>query len=484
MIVVRRVTARRSGILLVAAVAAAVVAVGCKEGTGPYAAINPYGFPPDFLPPAGVRVGTERLDGRIYKFHTNFRLFPPPPDIQPQFVFRDSVLALAGAGLPGADRQLLLRPDLSDTTLARVYATPDLFGFERSSQVPVSGQFVAGRTTTSAAEFYPVHVGNRWEINHNALEWTYVDSIIGAPAVTPPTANVLGVPAVRQFQRARARADRRSVRTPSGEQPAFTPAIFDSDIDLSVVGGSGPGAGIYFHAWRLIAERVVPVRPLPMNFPDRQRNPRFLWLSIANTFDPSSLVPVTVDQCLDALPAHLDFFPLKVCDDELREGTVYRTWTYLKVDDAVLRQRLNTERMVDLPPGGRCGIDFVVGRDTLRMFPTRSYNLLCRFDVAVERIVDQVTILQGETVLGRYPRTAAPNSLVKFRITMYVNLGTSDTPVQLIDLWLQRGIGPVIRNMGVFVDRRSQGRLRAAVVNGVVYPPDASNPAFEYSDGN
>ena len=170
---------------------------------------------------------------------------------------------------------------------------------------------------------------------------------------------------------------------------------------------------------------------------------------------------------------------MKLTDDEIVEGTTYTTWTYLTVDTEIVRQRLNSE--AELPRGGRCGFDIVVADDTLRMFPTRTFRMLLRFDVRVDRISNQVTLVQSGNVIGRYPKTPAPASVVKFRITMSVNQGAGDLPVQLIDLWLQRGIGPVVREIGVFPAQRARARLRSAFVNGVSYP-QGNTPAFDYFD--
>jgi len=436
----------------------------CEEGRAPYPVIDPDGTPSDFLPEDGVTPSTIRTDGLIYRFdRTRFRVFAPLPGTDPRFVRRDSVLALNAAGVPGAPQSLLLRPDLSDPTLAAVYADPRLFGFEAAP--PASVGFVAGRRTSSAADFYPIQPGNRWDMNHNGREWTAVDSVLG-PTPPPPTA--AGMPVTRVVLTSRARPDLRN---------AFQPAVFDQFADFTVA----PGVGIYYHAWQLTAERVVPRdRRPPGTLIDRQRNPRFLWLPVGQSNDPTGLNQVSLDHCVDELPAYLELVPLKITDDEIQEGATYTTWTYLTIDTNVLRQRLNTER--ELPGGGRCGFEFVTGMDTLRLFPTRSFRMLVRFDCSVQRIVDQVTLIQGESVLGRYPKTATANSMVKFRIVMTASSGFGEVPAQLVDLWLQRGIGPVIRDNGVFELRRSRARLRSAVVNGVVYPPDASNPAFEYFD--
>jgi hypothetical protein len=443
--------------------------VGCQEGRAPYPVIDPAGDPGTFLPPDGVALGTISIPGEIYRFdRTRFQLFDPLPGTEPRFIFRDSVLALREAGNPGAPGSLLLRPDLSHPTLAGVYANPALFGFEPASSPSQVGPG-PGRSTTSAADFYPTQPGNRWDMNHNVRAWAAVDSMLG-PSSAPTGTAPIQMPVVRAVTMSRAREpDLRA---------SYQPATYAATCDFT----AERGIGIYYHAWQLIAERVVPrdrqvgSAPAPR---DRQMNPRFLWLPLGQSSDPLAPAPVTVDHCVDGLPAHLDFHPLKLTDDEVREGMTYRTWTYLTIDTPVLRERLNSE--AELPRGGRCGFDIVVGMDTLRMFPTRTFRMLVRFDVSVERVVDQVTLLSQGDVIGRYPRTAASNSMVKFKILMYTSNGATETAVQRIDLWLQRGIGPVIRLTGLFGEARTLSRLRSAVIDNTVYPaPPDFNPAFEY----
>jgi hypothetical protein len=193
-----------------------------------------------------------------------------------------------------------------------------------------------------------------------------------------------------------------------------------------------------------------------------QRNPHFLWLA------EGSLAPSSVDQCLDALPGSLDFAPFKLCGENIQVGDIYTTWTYLGVSREDLRQRLNSEP----PIGGRCGADFVAGRDTLRTFPTRSFQLLVKFEVRIERAVDELRWFQGETQVGHYG-TANDGTLdiVKFKISMLARGLGGDTPVQYLELYYARNIGEVIRLTGANVDTRSTSRLKTATVNGAVYPP-------------
>jgi hypothetical protein len=256
------------------------------------------------------------------------------------------------------------------------------------------------------------------------------------------------------------------------------PAQYTADQVLT----SDPGAGIYYHAWTLISERAVPRAPVGLTWPDRQRNPRFLWLSINSiasfTGNPAAIPPVSIDQCLDNLPAELEQHPVKFAGAQVQEGQIFTTWTYLGVDDAVLRQRLNSESQI--PGGGRCGFPIPIGTDTLEMFPTHTFKLLAKYEVRVERILDQVELKIGTQTIGRYPNTPEPESILKLVVRMSVANQTVETPVQYLELYYLRGIGEVIRASGVDPSRRSNARLRTSQVGGTFYPP--SNSRYFYSD--
>jgi len=465
-----------AGLALLFGLAATLLGSGCEQGQPPYDVIARSGNPDDFLPP-GVQIGTlAPTTGRIYHFdRSRYRLFKPTAGTEPKYVRRDSVLALAEAGNPGMNTDLLRHPDRYDSVrcgdqwcypLKEVYATPDLYGFEPTESGQVG--FQAGRTIARIADYFPIQQGNRWQFDHNQREWSFTDSIGGVSS--PPTG--AGQPVVKMWTTCQ-------VNPTSGTLLSqYVPNQYRYDTDLSV------GAdGITWHAWRTIAERVVlpeaRVPPGPNGQPDRQRNPRPLWLSITTSADPQAPVPVTIDQCLDDLPAALQLFPLRFCGGAVQEGQKYTTWTYLDVDTDSVRARLNSEKL--LPRGGRCGVDLVVEADTLRLLPTRSYRVLARFDVECERIVDQVELKVGDFTIGKYPRVAAANSIVKFRATMNVSaFGPSTTPVQLFDLWYQKDLGPVIRTQGVDPSRRSNARLATCTVGGVPYRGDDPAGPFEY----
>jgi hypothetical protein len=462
--------AARRRLAVVAALAAAGLGLaagaflgGCNEGQPPTQVINEYGNPSDFLPPDGhspVTTGQLKL---IYRFDRNkFRLFEPISGTDPKFVKRDSVLALASAGTPGSPTSLLTRPDLSDTTLARVYNDPRLFGFAATDPAQAD-HFVEGRTVSNTQEFIPSQAGNWWEQIHNNREWTLRDSITAAGVALPAggTGFVL-------HSTATARGDLGFLQ--------YKPAQYSADLTASA-----DGNGIYWHAWTLIAEREIPLEVRPDRQTDRQRNPRGLWLSIQSipsfSGDPSLSPPQTIDQCLDGLPSHLDPLPLKFCGPEAQEGEIFSTWTYLVIDDADIHQRLNSE--AQLPRGGRCGTSVVVGDDTLRMFPTNTFQLLARYEVQVERVLDQVVIQQGTSTVGRYPNTPETGAVIKFVVRMF--LGSDNrTPAQFLELYYLRGIGEVVRTMGVNSPTRSNARLRSCTIAGTFYPPN--NPRFFYSD--
>jgi hypothetical protein len=282
------------------------------------------------------------------------------------------------------------------------------------------------------------------------------------------------MPAFRLHSTATARADLGAV--------FYKPAQYGADYILT----SDPGQGIFYHAWTLISERdvliAVRVPPGPNGQPDRQRNPRGLWLSINSiasfTGNPAASPPQSIDQCLDNLPSHLDQHPLQFCAPQVQEGQTFTTWTYLEVDDAVLRQRLNSE--AQLPVGGRCGFPIPIGTDTLEMFPTHTFKLLAKYEVRVERVLDQIELTLGTQTIGRYPTQPEPESVIKLSVRMLVRNEVVETPVQFMEIYYLQGIGEVVRTTGVDPSRRSNARLRTCQVNGVFYPPN--NSRFFYSD--
>jgi len=428
---------------------------GCLEGRAPYEVIPRNGDPTDYLPPApaGVQPGTTHALGLIYNFdRTRYRLLPPIGGTDPKFIRGDSVLALSGATV-----EQRLRPDLSDPTLAQVYANPRLFGFIATT--PSAAGFVEGPTLPGAHEFFPHTIGDWWEQNHNNREWIRRDSVIEVNVTAPTGA---GRTVYRMNHHSTARIDLAFAY--------FRPSVFDAVVDFS----ADPSLGVAFHAWTLVAERVVhpDLRGGPRGEPSQHRNPLFLWpaLGTLGTPDPQAPIPATVDQCLDGLPGYLERFAIQASGQDFQVGDIYTTWTYLTVDPEALRLRLNTE-----PSRGRCAAEFVVGRDTLRQFPTYTYSLLCKFEVRVERAYEVFGLLRagaGSDTLGVY-RSATPGlGVVKLVILMSLGgIGGLESPAQYIELVVVRNLGEVVRRTGLNRDARSLTRLRSADVGGRMYTP-------------
>jgi hypothetical protein len=120
-----------------------------------------------------------------------------------------------------------------------------------------------------------------------------------------------------------------------------------------------------------------------------------------------------------------------------------------------------------------------IGTDTLRMFPTNSFNLLCRFESRVERVVDQLTLRRGPTeTTGQYPITPSPEAVVQFRVTMYTGYGAVQSRAQFLELWYLRDIGQVFRRQGVNPETRSNARLARCFVDNTPY--EQPNNVFRY----
>lgn len=463
-------TARLAGGLLLATcctVLAGAFLPGCQEGRAPYNVLPERGVPTDYLPPAppsDVAIGSTKSLGLFYNYdRTRYRLLVPLPGTDPRFIRGDSVLAIAGA--TQAQR---LRPDLSDPNLRRIYDNPRLFGFLGKS-APDTG-LAEGPRIANAHEYFPTQTGNWYEFNHNSREWIRADTLLGPSPTTPPTAAGMPVHRVRSYSTSR----------PDLGFAYFRPPDFPADVDYT----SAAGTGVLYHAWSLIAERVVhpDLRGGPRGEPSVQRNPRFLWLSIQSLgfSDPSAPIPTTIDQCLDALNGFLSGAPLRVLDAECQVGEIYTTWTYVNVARSDLLQRINSE-----PPRGRCGSSFVVEGDTLRMFPTNTFSLLAKFEVRVERAVNSLSILRGGVgpdtvaVYSAVPGTNLGNILkLVIRMSLRSSVSGQDYPVQYIEMFVMRNFGEVVRRTGIGSITRSTAYLRTANVAGRPYPPTD----FRYRD--
>lgn len=435
---------------------AAVWLQGCQEGRAPYEVIPSNGEPTDYLPPppAGIQVGTTHELGLLYNFdRVAYRLLPPVDGTDPYFIRGDSVLCIAGATV--AQR---LRPDLSDPTLATVYANPRLFGFSPSS---ASGAgFVEGPTVPAAHEFFPHGIGDWWEQNHRNGEWVRVDSIIeldvGAPTGGGRTVN---------------RINYRSTARPDLALNYYRPSVFDAVVDFS----ADPGLGVAYHSWTCVAERVVP--PDLRNATHQvQRNPVFLWPAFGTlgSPDPQAPIPATIDQCLDGLPGYLERVAVQVSGQDFKVGDIYTTWTYLTVDPEALQERIETE-----PPRGRCLPEFVIGQDTLRQFPTHTFSLLCKVEVRCERAVEAYAVMRGLDTLGVYRSDEPGLGVVKLVITMSLAApGGLESPAQYIELIMVRNLGEAVRRTGINAGTRSLTRLRQATVGPRVWLPSD----FQYHD--
>jgi len=449
---------RRAGVAgLLLGLFLAVWLQGCEEGQAPYEVIPRNGDPTDYLPPppGGVQVGTTHELGLLYHFdRVAYRLLPPIAGTDPHFIRGDSVLVLAGASI-----EQRLRPDLSDPTLAQVYANPRLFGFVPSTASAAG--FFEGPTVPDAHEFFPHQIGDWWEQNHRNGEWMRRDSItaagFGAPTGTGRTL-------YRINHHSTARNDLALMY--------FRPSVFDAVVNFS----ADPTLGVAYHSWTLIAERVVhpDLRGGPRGEPSQHRNPLFLWpaLGTLGTPDPQAPIPATIDQCLDGLPGYLERAALQISGRDFKVGDIYSTWTYLTVDPDSLRHRVATE-----PPRGRCLPEFVIGTDTLRQFPTYTYSLLCKFEVRCERAVNTYTLLRGADTLGVYrSRSPRPDlGVVKLVIKMSIAApGGLEAPAQYIELVMVRELGEVVRYTGINPGTRSLSRLRQARVapHGVYTPAD------------
>jgi len=441
--------------LFLLGVATALGLQGCEEGRAPYEVIPRSGSATDYLPPppVGIRPGTTYARGQFYRFNRrDFFLLPPVAGTDPRFIRGDSVLTI-----PGATVAQRLRPDLSHPRLASVYADPRLFGF--IGALVDTDRFVDGPVLPRAHEFFPHRPGDWWEQNHNNREWIRRDSVIGV--VTAPTEE--GRTIYRMKHRCTSRDDLALMY--------FRPPVFDAVVDFS----ADPARGVAYHAWTLVAERVVhpDLRGGPRGEPSQHNNPLFLWpaLGTLGTPDPQAPIPATVDQCLDGLPGYLERFALQVSGENLQVGDIFTTWTYLTVDREAMRQRLNTE-----PPRGRCAPTIVINRDTLRQFPTGTYSLLTKFEVRVERAYDAFAVLRGGVdTIGVYrSRSMEPGpGVVKLIVAMSLGgVGGLESPAQYIELFMVRELGEVVRRTGINPLSRLQTRLRSAAVGGRVYTPD------------
>ena len=443
---------------LVLASVAALGLAGCEEGKPPYSVIE--GDRPDYLPPGAVDLGSRPDMGELYLFDgALYRTYPPPVGVDSRFVKRGEVL-----GPLDATNDELLRPDLVDDTLAMVYANPKLLGFQRAAIGTPPG-FVLGSPVGPATAFFPLHNDNGasvWRYNHDTLTWSRSDTLIG-PDVAPPSQNVAGQ--VWRIQ------TRNVVRTDLRFTFRPTPYTFEQLW-------SATSAGIFMHAFHIISERVEVIPPEEFRPPEPQRNPRMLWLPIGSlgALDPNQTVPTSIDQCLDGLWGTLDLFPIQLTEGELQVGQKRTTWTYLSVDPDSLQHRLlHGSPLQQLRCSG-------TGIEEVPVFPTGQFSLLARYESVVEDAFDFFELRGGQAgtnaIVGKYG-TENDGVLDVVRLVVIMYLGAPvETPVQRLELYLQRNIGLVVQISGIFPDTRSRARLRSCVVDGTAY----DEAYFSYAD--
>jgi hypothetical protein len=438
--------------------AAGLGVAGCEEGKPPYSVID--GDRPDYLPPGAIELGSRPDLGELYVFDgALYRTYPPPVGVDSRFVKRGEVL-----GPLDATNDELLRPDLVDDTLAMVYANPKLLGFQRAALGSPPG-FVLGSAIGPATDFFPLandRGASLWRYNHDTLTWSRSDTLIGQD-VAPPSQNV-AAPVWRIQSRNVARTDLRFTYKP-------TPYSFEQLW-------SATADGIFMHAFHIVSERVELIPPEEFRPPEPQRNPRMLWLPIGSlgTPDPNQPIPTSIDQCLDGMWGTLDLFPVQLTEGDLQVGQKRTTWTYLSVDPDSLQHRLLYGNELEQLRCAGTGIEDVP------VFPTGQFSLLARYESVVEDALDFYELKGGQAgtnaVVGVYgTEDDGVLDIVRLVVTMYLGAPV-ETPVQRLELYLQRDIGLVVQFSGIFADTRSKTRLRSCVVNGTVY----DEAYFSYAD--
>jgi len=458
-------------VLLLAALVAVFAAVGCEKGKPPYEVVGGTDLP-DFLPPGGVAPGiTSDFDSLYYYDSTIYRTFPPEPATPFGLIKRGVILAPINASV--AQR---IRPDLVDATLTRVYANTHLLGFTPATDPAQRNTFQAGPVIGDASLFYPLDNSagpSSWFFNHQSFEWTRRDTLLGtdfAPDSQPTPAG--------QVWRTRVQA---TVRADRGR--TFVPNVFNIDYLIS----STPGDGVFWRSYTIISERVEKLQE--DGVPQVQSNPRSPWLSrdALGLSDPNSPIPSAIDQCLDAMWGTLDLYPVRIAGQlpgspagtaagEMRVGDRITSWTYLSVDSEELQERLTR---IDGEPIQECA---GAGVDVAPQFPTGTFSLLLRYTAVVEDAYDSWTERGGQAgsnaVVGVYG-TPGDGIIDVAKVVVTLWLGAPVVqPTERIEMYLQRGIGPVIYRTGVRSSSALRARLRNCEVNGQVFP----QTYFQYRD--
>ena len=448
---------------------------GCEEGQPPYEVI-PGSTSPDFLPPDGITPGvTSEFDSLYFFDGTIFQETDPQPATPFEFIKRGKILALLGASIEDK-----IRPDQSDPTLARVYQSSHLLGFERAVDPGDIDTFHAGPIIGEASVFYPLSNSagvSVWFYNHNGNEWARRDTLLG-PDFAPDSQAAPPGQVWRLSAQNVVRADRRLT---------FIPNVFDFDYLVSSV----PNEGIFLHSYTIVSERVEVLGE--DGVPQPQRNPRTLWLSrdALGISDPNSPIPSAIDQCLDNMWGTLELFPIHLAGQlpgspagtaqgEMRVGDRIVTWTYLAVDEDELAPRLGDPTAVPpIDPIPRCA---GAGVELAPQFPTGTFSILARYEAVVEDAYDVWEERGGQAgvsaLVGSYG-TAGDGviDVVKVVVTMWLGAPFPQL-TERIEIFLQRDIGPVVINTGVRNATVLRTRLRNCTVNGQLF----DEAFFDYAD--
>ena len=440
---------------------------GCYEGLPPTAQIPESGPPEVFLPP-DMQLGTQPERGLLYLYdeskyveykNEGGRNQIPPETDRELYVRRNSLLSIINAS--GGQ---LIRPDTVDAVLASVYANPQLFGFEPARGLTPG--FYEGAKGGNAADFMPACMADGncaetfWVYNHKENKWRRRSFLAGTTSAPTNQGGFIWI--VRDTNRVR--------EGPGGrDRASHLPSVYAADAWWSVV----PGRGLFVHGMTLTAERdnfpdaLPPPRPLP----ERQNNPTFLWLAQLKlgARDPNQAIFTTLDQCLDAMWGDFDLHPLQLTGAELQVGDRYVTWTYVKTDADEIRRRVTEGNELEQLRCSGSGIPPLDVPLDSTAFPIFYFSLLARYEVSVEFVYDVLQWRAGTAVVGEYGTPDGVVDVVKLVVRMYV-VAPEDALAQQVDLYLMRGIGPVVQQTGILVFDSS--RLQEAQINGVYYPPE------------
>jgi hypothetical protein len=450
---------------LVHAAALVLLVAGCESGLPPTHLISPSGAPEDFLP-EGVVLGTVSGTDSLYFYDPHrFALYNYVTGTPVQFIKRGRTLSIVGATLDQINHPDQVAGSDGDV-LRSVYSRPSLFGFEPVTEG--NPGFRAGATVSGASQFLPLSAASGpswWDYNHVQFLWTRRDTLVGRGDASTGSGWRL-----RSQNRARAT-----------ETDTFIPSLYNSDLLVDVV----PGSGIFFRGWTLTAERDEILPPGVFGTRQPQRNPRFLWVSkgtlgapLGSVPDPNQSTVTTVDQCVDDMWGDVQLFPVQMCGADFQVGDQYVTWTYVSTDSAEIRRRSTQgSDLEELRCSGTGTIpDDIEGRVDNALFPVFYLSLLARYEIDVENVYDQLEWRLGNTVVGLYGPADGVIDVVKLAVT--VTLGSpKELIVQKVDLYLQRGIGIVVQVTGIpsyygGTNLFDVSRLRECMVDGV------HNPAF------